>query len=263
MKLDSPPLRRFARRLGVAAPLLTLAILIVSPAVVARPATTREDVDRQLAIKVAMEEVPWSIGPWVGSVVPVPTEATEILHPNALLSREYTLIGGRDEGSRVTLALIHCSDVRDMNGHWPLNCYPQSGWSLEELEQPVDIVANGGTRYPLALCRFALADKGGGVRTMTVLYAFILPDGRIETDIKALGDSAARTRDSAKGVAQFQFVFRSSVSTARCVDVAKALIDGIPVKLLRELGLSTEPSGRENTLAGEAVQRTVAPKEQR
>jgi len=243
MKLDTPPLRRMARRAGRAAPLLTLAVLIASPAVIARPVTSADDIERLGAIKVAMEAVPTRIDDWIGIDVAVPTEASEILNANALLSREYSQIGKSGVATKVTMALIHCRDVRDMNGHWPLNCYPQSGWSIDKVIDRIDVPGPNDVTYPFAWCRFTIADGTGIQRAMTVLYAFVLPDGRLETDMRSLGATSTRRRDSAKGVAQFQFVFYADVPAESCARVAKALMQGMPAGLLRHLGVRTPHDG--------------------
>ncbi|MDZ4755833.1 MAG: exosortase-associated EpsI family protein [Phycisphaerae bacterium] len=251
MNLDTPPLRRLARRAGRAAPLLTLAVLIASPAVIARPITSADDIERLEAIKVAMESVPTRIGDWIGIDVAVPTEATEILNANALLSREYSEIGGRSIPNKVTMALIHCRDVRDMNGHWPLNCYPQSGWSIDKVVDRVDVPGPNDVTYPFAWCRFTIADGTGALRSMSVLYAFVLPDGRLETDMRSLGATSTRRRDSAKGVAQFQFVFYADVPAESCARVAHELMLGMPAALLRRLGVRTPHDGDMDVLSRE------------
>jgi hypothetical protein len=247
MNLDTPPIRRIARRAGRVAPFLSLALLIASPAVLARDVTTADDLKRLETIAASLQLVPLRIGSWVGVDVPVPTEATEILNANALLSREYTKIGGRDEASRVVMALIHCRDVRDMNGHWPLNCYPQSGWSVAgstpEVAVPID-----GTPSEFTWVRFTRPDRNGMTRTMSVLFAFVLPDGRIETSMSELGARAERRGDSAKGVAQFQFVFNADVPPDEAAKVAAELLRGVPESLLRQLGVRPPDPQRSSAL---------------
>ncbi len=244
MRLDTPPLRRLARRLGRPAPLLTLAMLLASPAVLARQATTAEDLARQAAIAAAMETVPLRIGNWVGSEVPIPTDQQEILNPNAILSRKYQEVrsardlGSYGVGTDVTMLLVHCSDVRDMDGHWPLHCYPKSGWKIEEFRDDIAVDApEGGGTHRFAWARFTIANNNATLRTMTVLFTFVLPEGRVETNMRNLSDRSARKADSAKGVAQFQFVFWGDVPPERCAEVAAELVAGVPVALRSRLGM--------------------------
>ena len=198
MRLDTPLLRRLARRLGRPAPLLTLAILLASPAVLARQGTTAEDLARLAAIAAAMETVPLRIGNWVGSEVPIPTDQEEILNPNAILSRKYQEVrSARDLGSRgigtdVTMLLVHCSDVRDMDGHWPLHCYPKSGWKIEEFRDDIAVGAPGGGTHRFAWARFTIANNNATLRTMTVLFTFVLPEGRVETNMRQLSGGMKR-----------------------------------------------------------------------
>lgn len=273
MKLDTPLIRRLGRRIGRPAPLVTLAILLASPAVLARQSVTAEDIERQAAIAAGMESVPFQInaqsalrtesaggtesGMWVGSPVKIPTDQEEILHPNALLSRQYSEIGERGPGTSVTLLLVHCSDVRDMDGHWPLHCYPKSGWKLEDFKQGVPVRSPEGVPHNFAWSRFSIADGGASPRQMTVFFTFILPDGRIEMDMKAVGDRSTRKSESAKGVAQMQFVFGGEVSPDRCAAVAEQLMIGIPRSLRERLGMpiSTQTTD-ENTNENPASSRS-------
>jgi Protein of unknown function (DUF3485) len=251
MRLDTPPLRRLGRRIGRPAPLVTLAILLASPAVLARQSVTAEDLERQAAIATEMAQVPFQIKAWVGSEVPIPTDQTEILHPNALLSREYTEIGARGPGTRVTLLLVHCSDVRDMDGHWPLHCYPKSGWKLAEYEPSIPVFGPDGFPHDFARARFTLADGGTSQRTMTVFFAFVLPDGRIETDMRRVASRTTRKSDSLQGVAQFQFVFSGDVPADRCAVVAKELMVGVPRSLRERLGMPMSATGPVRSDVGE------------
>lgn len=260
MRIDTPPLRRLARRIGRPAPLVTLAILLASPAVLARQSTTPEDLARQAAIAAAMESVPLQIGNWVGTTAEIPTDQTEILNPNAILSRRYSEIGSREQGTDVTMLLVHCSNVRDMDGHWPLHCYPKSGWRLDEFKPAIMVTSGAGSPIPFAWSRFTIANSSASVRTMTVLYTFVLPEGRIETDMAKVSDRSTRKSDSAKGVAQFQFVFSGDIPPERCAVVAGSLIAGVPLSLRTRLGMPMEPTNRASvgTAVGAGGQSTPA-----
>jgi hypothetical protein len=248
MRLDTPPLRRFGRRIGRPAPLVTLAILLASPAVLARQAMTAEDLERQAAIVAGMDAVPFQITwanpsggdaiTWAGDAVPIPTDQQEILHANALLSRRYTAIGERGVGASVTMLLVHCSDVRDMDGHWPLHCYPRSGWRLSSFTPGVKVRSPERVDTDFAWARFSISDGGGAAqRIMTVLFTFLLPEGRVEMDMGAVSDRSKRKSDSSKGVAQIQFVFSGDVPPERCVTVAEQLLTGVPQSLREKMGM--------------------------
>jgi hypothetical protein len=68
-------------------------------------------------------------GVWTGMDTDVPASATKLLRPNRILSREYL----NDETKMaVSLLLVDCGDARDLQGHYPPNCYPAEGQKLLE-----------------------------------------------------------------------------------------------------------------------------------
>jgi uncharacterized protein DUF3485 len=82
----------------------------------------------------AVKAVPYIIqttaGAWVGRDVEVPRPAIELLHPNAILSREYV---NDQEREVVSLLIVNCSNAADLMGHYPPNCYPSQG--KEEIKE--------------------------------------------------------------------------------------------------------------------------------
>ncbi len=86
--------------------------------------------------KIIETGVPYFIGPnnqWIGSDQPVPPAAIKLLRANAVISRLYVdNDSGAMHGKRwANLLLEQCSDSSDMDGHWPPNCYPARGETLE------------------------------------------------------------------------------------------------------------------------------------
>lgn len=69
-------------------------------------------------------------GDWVGRPVEVPRPAIELLHPNAILSREYI---NEQQRELVSLLIVNCSNAADLMGHYPPNCYPAQG--KEEIKE--------------------------------------------------------------------------------------------------------------------------------
>ena len=68
----------------------------------------------------------------MGRDTEIPTSATKLLRPNRILSREYL----NDETKTVvSLLLVDCGDARDLQGHYPPNCYPAQGQRLMD-QQP-------------------------------------------------------------------------------------------------------------------------------
>ena len=190
--------------------------------------------DRAREIAAALDAVPLRLGGWIGTAVPVPTEAAEILHANAILSREYVELGGR---RACTFVVVHCSDVRDMVGHYPPVCYPANGWSLQPSEgAPVSIELEGGIKLALQRYRFVRAERDGAVRQMTVLNGFVLPDGSTTTDMRDLMARSERRTISSQGAAQVQFVFGGDPDLKQADEAAAALLRALPPSLLEKLG---------------------------
>ncbi len=252
MRLEARPLRRFTRRVSRVAPVAAMLMLLVWPAVLARGGATEADLKRRAAIVEAMHEVPQILGRWASTEVAVPTEATQILMPNAILSRRFSEIGG----SRVvTLALIHCNDVRDMLGHFPPVCYPANGWSLAaDATTAIEVRADDGRAWPLRLYRFTRAERGGGLRVMSVMNAFLLPDGRLATEMDSLTERSVKKAVSVQGVAQIQFVFQGDIEAASAAEVVKELLSALPDSLLHQLGVAASaPAAKDALRSGGAV----------
>jgi hypothetical protein len=164
--------------------------------------TRPEEAEPYLArIQLLATMTPIAFDSWKGSEVPVPAAATSMLHPNVMISRQFT---NRQSGRVVLLVLDQCADARDMAGHYPPNCYPGSGWVLEGREARtwwVDDWKINGTEY-----RFSRKSLGGRQRIVVDGF-FIMPDGRFLPDmaqfVRAAGDFDKRHF----GAAQMQLLF--------------------------------------------------------
>jgi hypothetical protein len=235
--LNARRLAALSRGLGRLAPIATSAVLLSTTLLPSERMAAGDA--RHAKIASAFAQVPHRLGSWVGVDVPVPTEAKEILRANAILSRRYQELNG---SRGVTLALIHCVDVRDMTGHHPPVCYPAAGWSLATGD-PEGATAEGavtlasGKRVPIRLYRFVRADKTGGLLAQTVVNAFILPEGEVVADMGLLTSRAERRVQSAEGVAQIQFVFPGRVGQQAALAVAEEILSAMPPEVLASLGL--------------------------
>lgn len=194
---------------------------------------------RHVEVASALAKTPHRLGRWIGVDVPVPTEATEILRANAILSRQYRELTG---DRAVTVALIHCVDVRDMTGHHPPVCYPAAGWRLAANDPEGGmsdgaVTLAGGKRVPVRLYRFVRADRTGGLLAQTVVNAFILPEGEVVADMSLLSARAERRAQSAEGVAQIQFVFPGRVGHEAALAVAEEILSALPPEILASLGI--------------------------
>ncbi len=234
------------------------------------PERTREIDERHARIKSVFERVPLRMGEWVGEESPLTPSAVELLRPNAALSRSYRRLG---IPSTYNFSLIHCSDFRDMGGHYPPVCYPAHGWSLEsesrlsskdlwtfnpedrsELEAEGELtsirVAISDRLEPvdLVIYRFSRADRGLRSIRMTVVNAFILPDGRWSSSLGDIRDAASRRRLAGEGVAQVQITMAGWPELAAIEEPVAALLGSIPEVVWKSLGFnerSTEADSNE------------------
>ena len=158
-------------------------------------------------------ELPMSYGSWIGEASEVPKAAAELLHANEIISRSFRNI---DTGEQVGLVVVHCTDARDLLGHYPPVCYPAHGWLQRAAEDLAlesgsagggEWEAGGRASWPCMLYRFERMDQGYS-HEMTVLNYMLLPNGQVgptmEVVDRAAGDLGLRVR----GAMQVQVVFQ-------------------------------------------------------
>ena len=151
----------------------------------------------QRAVAEAMGAVPFFVGDWVGRDETVPPEAQKLLRPNAIFSRTYQ----KPLGPRLHLLLVHCSDARDMIGHYPPVCYPSAGWVSEEIPGPAGAVLHAaGREVPVRLYGFRRMHEPGRVDRIMILNAFILPGGNVSRDISDINRQSERLEISLESV---------------------------------------------------------------
>lgn len=253
----------FARSVNRSAPWLALALGVFAVLVVPQPPAVDEAVvERHARIERVLSSVPLRVGEWIGEERPLTPAAVELLRPNAALSRSYRRIG---EPASVAISLIHCSDFRDMAGHYPPVCYPAHGWTmaaagtgLQTLGGPeVDVEGvettsleiDGFGRFPVRCYRFSRMGDGLVQIKMTVLNAFILPDGSWVSDLGTIRDAASRRRVTGEGVAQLQVVTAGWPSIDSIREQAESLLASMPSGVFETLGAERlgESAGMEST----------------
>jgi hypothetical protein len=165
----------------------------------------------------ALSTLPLRLGEWKGEPVPIPPAAVRLLRPTAIMSRCY-----RDEstGESANLLFVHCSDARDLLGHYPPVCYRARGHSLVSSSQRDWTVAGvliEGTRY-----RFAV--DGPFARSEMVVDNFmVLPDGRFGRDMESVDRVARDPALRRLGVAEVQVVTAGDIPDARRDEVLRLL----------------------------------------
>ncbi len=226
-------------RASKAVPAVTFGLLLVMPLVFPNRTTVDASlVAQQAAVRAAVESSPYRVGGWIGTDITVPLAATKLLRPNAILSRQFRRIGG---GPAVNLLLVHCTDVRDMRGHYPPVCYPSTGWSFvgEKTGKEATLTVNG-RRAPIRVYEFRRIE--GEVREVRirVFNVFVLPDGTLTPEIDQIKSLSERLALSAQGVAQLQIVTPLEMSLDEAVGAARDILEGMP-GLMNALRVWKEP----------------------
>ena len=223
------------KRHGTGVAGLTVGLLLILPVVI----PNRTEVDeaglvRRARVKAAVEAAPSRISEWIGADITVPPAAVKLLHPNAILSRRFKPADG---GPAVDLLLVHCTDARDMGGHYPPVCYRAAGWVQEDTSG--ETLTLTGRALPLRVYRFSRAEGPGVERRMRVLNVFILPDGTLTPEIRDIRKLSERLALSSQGVAQLQIITPIEMRLERALDAARELLEGMP-DLLEALGVWKE-----------------------
>lgn len=236
MKIYSSQLTRLGLRTNRLAPIFSIAVMLGASFLMANPVTDHAGIQTHRAkIAAEMSEFPFQLDSWHGQDVPIPTAAEEILRPNSLVSRRFTRVGGT-EVEVVVLALIHCSDIRDMVGHHPPHCYPAAGWSMDAIDTKDLAISLAGETVLMRAYRFRRMDKIGIEQQQTVLSMFLLPDARRLTDMNDLqGSGSQGRRVSAMGVAQLQLVFIGNPTDTDLTEDASDLLKHFPQALVDAL----------------------------
>lgn len=160
------------------------------------------------SVRAAIELIPYRIGDYIGDDAPPTPAAIKLLRPNKILQRRYV---DPATGRHVSLLIVHCGDVRDMQGHYPPVCYPAHGWKMESAERATAPL--GGQAMPAMSYLFSRSDKGL-TQQMRILNFFVLPDGRVLADDADL-DKVSKSRAGAGlGSAQVQLVFSESIDAS-------------------------------------------------
>lgn len=233
MSVSIPMLRRLHRLNGRAPEAAMLGLVLISAfGMLSSGLQMREHADESVTrVESSLREVPYRLGAWLGSDVPLTSGATEILHTTALLSRRYSNL---ETGESLSLAIVYCGDVRDMLGHHPPACYPASGW----LPAPTGHERIGldlGAPVTANLFRFRTTTSDGDEREISIVGFYLLPDGDSTHDSEKLRDMSVRRSISARGVGQVQVLLNGWPDSDRVRRVATEFLLELPSETLRLL----------------------------
>lgn len=180
------------------------------------------------SVREAAERFPLDSGQWVGRDVPLPPSATKLLQPNAIVARRYQSLEREDLSA--TLLVVQCADIRDMQGHYPPNCYPAHGWGRGEVSEGARIGDLPALRYEF------VRRADGGQAGITVYNMFILPTGEVTTQMKDVRRASSDYEMRPYGAAQIQVLFDRSVPESdhpRVLEEMRRIADPV-VSVLRD-----------------------------
>lgn len=196
-------------------------------------------------VRQAIDGLPDQINGYQGREQPPVPAAVEMLRPNRLLQREYKKI---TTGEAFSVLIVHCGDVRDMQGHFPPICYPSAGWKIESVQAEEIERTDGG---PIPITRYRISREDGDTTFRRVIAnTFILPRadrplGRDDRDL----DSVTRTRwSSGLGAAQVQIITPADMDEA----IRQSIERSVANELERVISAVTSVSnGSEGSPAGD------------
>ena len=154
--------------------------------------------------QLAANGMPRMLGDWVGTDAdendPMQQAAVRMLRPNVLISRTYRNIR---TGQSIGFLLVQCQDARDMIGHYPRNCYPTHGWTMESaaaMTVKLDDLAIDGTSYRFSQSSFR------ETKSMNIFNFMILPNGATSPNLDGVYLMARKRALRYFGAGQIQVI---------------------------------------------------------
>jgi hypothetical protein len=205
--------------------------------------------------RLALKSLPMQIGTWSGTGSswsqgdpdnygdvgveagdPVPKQAIQLLHPNFIGAWRFSdNAPGPGVYNRVANLLVdQCSDAGDMAGHWPPNCYVNSGEEMvsqQERDWTVGDLVITGTEYHFVKTTATETKR-------TAVYDFLIVPGRgIIRDMDGVWRAAEDYQRRYYGAAQFQLLMNADLPQQErdeifttlmqpCVPVIRTLMSG-------------------------------------
>lgn len=169
-------------------------------------------------IATAVSGIPIKFGAWEGSEIKVPAPAAKLLRPNALFARRYD---NTKTGRWANLVLVHCTDSRDMSGHYPPNCYPATGWTQSHESESASIQV-GLRTIPMVVYSFTRTEFNA-VRH-TVIYNFFILPGGFATAMSDVQRASGDRRVRPYGAAQVQIIMDSATPESDRQEIVQELL---------------------------------------
>lgn len=152
-------------------------------------------------IRVVAEDLPREVGVWSSVDTELPEAAVALLRPNVLISRRYE---NASTNRSFSLLVVQCADARDMEGHYPPNCYPSAGWTSSG-RRPVELQI--GAMQADSVDYGFVRTTEDGLEAIEVVNLIMLPGDGFVTSIGSIRRLSGTVSDRYFGAAQVQFVF--------------------------------------------------------
>lgn len=217
----APTTQASLRRVGI--PLATLVLLLAILAfggIGQGPIDGSEEYFEDVAASI--DAIPYKVGSWIGADLPLTEVEVQMLRPNKMLQRTY-----QDPltGHRASLSIVHCTDVRDMRGHYPPVCYPAHGWTLDSSE--LGAVEIDGRAQDARIYVFSRSNRGvrEGIR---IVSFFVIPyaDG-VLCEMSALERAAKSPQAAGLGSVQIQVLAPTTQSTATTTAIVSKILEAV------------------------------------
>jgi hypothetical protein len=177
----------------------------------------------QQHIREAAAAVPTQIDGWIGRDTRLPTQALNLLTPNAYVSREYTNV---ETGMRANVLLVHCSDAHDMAGHFPLRCYPADGWTCSSATARDWNIGNFNmTGMEYEFYKSETVGQSKAEESIVVANCLLRP-GQVLRDMDAMTATIVGAGGQSSGAGQIYVLFDASVPQAERAKAIKTLVGG-------------------------------------
>lgn len=201
IKDDEYPATRLSRTI---APTLVVIMVLCSAYVMGSSLPDGSETKTYHArVKAVADDLPRQVGAWSSIDTEVPEAAVALLRPNVLISRRYE---NDETGRSFALLLVQCADARDMEGHYPPNCYPTSGWTSLGHRSVQSKVADFDAVLMDYLFERQLQD---GMESIAVVNMIAVPGDGFVTTMSSIRRLGGTVQDRYYGAAQVQFVFDS------------------------------------------------------
>ncbi len=160
-------------------------------------------------VRGVSEQLPKQFGDWRSSDQEPMRGAVKLLRPNFMIQRRFE---NAVTGENASMLIVHCKDARDLNGHWPPNCYPSQGFAMDQQIEREWVI--GDRKIPGLEYAFSKTD---GLRTLKlrVYGLLLLPQTGLVRDMRDIGGAAADFLRQFYGASQIQVVMDDSLPADR------------------------------------------------